>query len=120
MFNMCFQCEIPRPKFDINHLIFSAVTDSGSWTQLWLVTDYHENGSLFDYLNRTEVDVSGMIKLAMSTASGLAHLHIEIVGTQGMCLYMYIYINCICSYVNYYTAILDRILLVLLLHRVCM
>ena len=24
-------------------------TDSGTWTQLWLVTDYHENGSLFDY-----------------------------------------------------------------------
>ena len=25
------------------------ITDSGTWTQLWLVTDYHENGSLFDY-----------------------------------------------------------------------
>ena len=24
-------------------------TDNGTWTQLWLVTDYHENGSLFDY-----------------------------------------------------------------------
>nr|XP_020465266.1 TGF-beta receptor type-1-like isoform X2 [Monopterus albus] len=44
--------------------------DNGTWTQLWLVSDYHEHGSLFDYLS-------------LSTASGLAHLHMEIVGTQG-------------------------------------
>lgn len=24
--------------------------DNGTWTQLWLVTDFHEKGSLFDYL----------------------------------------------------------------------
>lgn len=58
-------------------------TDNGTWTQLWLVSDYHEHGSLFDYLNRYTVTVEGMIKLALSTASGLAHLHMEIVGTQG-------------------------------------
>ncbi|XP_077997804.1 TGF-beta receptor type-1-like [Glandiceps talaboti] len=57
--------------------------DSGTWTQLWLVSDYHENGSLFDYLSRTVVDIVGVVKLALSTASGLAHLHMEIVGTQG-------------------------------------
>ncbi|ELK34190.1 TGF-beta receptor type-1 [Myotis davidii] len=56
--------------------------DNGTWTQLWLVSDYHEHGSLFDYLNRYTVTVEGMIKLALSTASGLAHLHMEIVGTQ--------------------------------------
>lgn len=47
------------------------------------MSDYHEHGSLFDYLNRYTVTVEGMIKLALSTASGLAHLHMEIVGTQG-------------------------------------
>ncbi|PKU31184.1 tgf-beta receptor type- hypothetical protein [Limosa lapponica baueri] len=57
--------------------------NNGTWTQLWLVSDYHEHGSLFDYLNRYTVTVEGMIKLALSTASGLAHLHMEIVGTQG-------------------------------------
>nr|XP_013800595.1 PREDICTED: activin receptor type-1C isoform X1 [Apteryx mantelli mantelli] len=57
--------------------------DNGTWTQLWLVSEYHEQGSLFDYLNRNTVTVDGMIKLALSTASGLAHLHMEIVGTQG-------------------------------------
>lgn len=58
-------------------------TDNGTWTQLWLVSDYHEHGSLFDYLNRYTVTIEGMIKLALSAASGLAHLHMEIVGTQG-------------------------------------
>lgn len=62
-------------------LWFSA--DNGTWTQLWLVSDYHEHGSLFDYLNRYTVTIEGMIKLALSAASGLAHLHMEIVGTQG-------------------------------------
>ncbi|XP_042200337.1 activin receptor type-1B-like [Callorhinchus milii] len=57
--------------------------DNGTWTQLWLVSDYHEYGSLFDYLNRYTVTVEGLIKLSLSAVSGLAHLHMEIVGTQG-------------------------------------
>ncbi|XP_025414951.1 TGF-beta receptor type-1 isoform X2 [Sipha flava] len=57
--------------------------DNGTWTQLWLITDYHENGSLFDFLNRSTVDTNGMIRMALSIATGLAHLHMEIVGTQG-------------------------------------
>ncbi|KAK0178383.1 hypothetical protein PV328_002333 [Microctonus aethiopoides] len=57
--------------------------DNGTWTQLWLITDYHEKGSLFDYLNRSTVDTKGMIRMALSMATGLAHLHMEIVGTQG-------------------------------------
>ncbi|XP_073768550.1 activin receptor type-1C isoform X3 [Danio rerio] len=57
--------------------------DNGSWTQLWLVSEYHEHGSLFDYLNRFTVSVEGMIVLALSIASGIAHLHMEIIGTQG-------------------------------------
>ncbi|XP_059560378.1 activin receptor type-1C isoform X6 [Myotis daubentonii] len=58
--------------------------DNGTWTQLWLVLEYHEQGSLYDYLNRNIVTVAGMIRLALSIASGLAHLHMEIVGTQGI------------------------------------
>lgn len=49
------------------------------------MSDYHEHGSLFDYLNRYSVSIEIMIKLALSAASGLAHLHMEILGTQGMC-----------------------------------
>uniref|UniRef100_A0A3B4Z9G8 receptor protein serine/threonine kinase n=1 Tax=Stegastes partitus TaxID=144197 RepID=A0A3B4Z9G8_9TELE len=57
--------------------------DNGSWTQLWLVSEYHEHGSLYDYLNRYTVSMEGMVVLALSIASGLAHLHMEIIGTQG-------------------------------------
>ncbi|XP_064466036.1 TGF-beta receptor type-1-like isoform X2 [Ornithodoros turicata] len=57
--------------------------DNGTWTQLWLITDYHENGSLFDYLTRMPVDTATMCKMAYSIANGLAHLHMEILGTQG-------------------------------------
>ncbi|OCT61083.1 activin receptor type-1C [Xenopus laevis] len=57
--------------------------DNGTWTQLWLISEYHEQGSLFDYLNRNTVTIGGMMKLALSIVSGLAHLHMEIVGTQG-------------------------------------
>ncbi|KAB7496887.1 TGF-beta receptor type-1, partial [Armadillidium nasatum] len=57
--------------------------DNGTWTQLWLVVDYHENGSLYDYLVRFTVDIPGMIKMALTISTGLAHLHIEILGTQG-------------------------------------
>ncbi|XP_048873067.1 activin A receptor type 1Ba [Brienomyrus brachyistius] len=57
--------------------------DNGTWTQLWLVSDYHEHGSLFDYLNYYTVSIEGMVKLTLSAASGLAHLHMEILGTQG-------------------------------------
>lgn len=59
------------------------ILDNGTWTQLWLITDYHENGSLFDFLNRSTVDTNGMIRMALSISTGLAHLHMEIVGTQG-------------------------------------
>uniref|UniRef100_A0A8C0SKY6 receptor protein serine/threonine kinase n=2 Tax=Canis lupus familiaris TaxID=9615 RepID=A0A8C0SKY6_CANLF len=66
-----------------NNITLHLPTDNGTWTQLWLVSEYHELGSLYDYLNRNIVTVAGMIKLALSIASGLAHLHMEIVGTQG-------------------------------------
>lgn len=60
--------------------------DNGTWTQLWLITDYHEHGSLFDFLSRNTVDTSGMIRMALSIATGLAHLHMDIMGTQGKLL----------------------------------
>lgn len=68
-------------------LTYCALTDNGTWTQLWLVTDYHENGSLFDFLNRTTIDTCTMVRMAHSIATGLAHLHMEILGTQGRLVY---------------------------------
>ncbi|XP_021703579.1 TGF-beta receptor type-1 isoform X2 [Aedes aegypti] len=57
--------------------------DNGTWTQLWLVTDYHENGSLFDFLTSRSIDTKTMVEMAYSIATGLAHLHMDIVGSQG-------------------------------------
>lgn len=57
--------------------------DNGTWTQLWLVTDYHANGSLFDFLTKNTVDTVQLVIMALSIATGLAHLHMDIVGTRG-------------------------------------
>ncbi|KAM9810848.1 bone morphogenetic protein receptor type-1B [Neosynchiropus ocellatus] len=63
--------------------IAADIKGTGSWTQLYLITDYHENGSLYDYLKSTTLDNRAMLRLAYSSVSGLCHLHIEIFGTQG-------------------------------------
>lgn len=57
--------------------------DNGTWTQLWLITDYHEHGSLFDYLEHHTFDAQAMVKIALTIVTGLAHLHMDIMGTQG-------------------------------------
>ncbi|XP_045875650.1 activin receptor type-1C isoform X2 [Meles meles] len=82
------ECNLVNAGKTLKDLIYDVTasgsgSDNGTWTQLWLVSEYHELGSLYDYLNRNIVTVAGMIKLALSIASGLAHLHMEIVGTQG-------------------------------------
>lgn len=38
---------------------------------------------MYDYLQFVTLDVEAMLKMCVSISSGLAHLHIEIVGTQG-------------------------------------
>jgi len=63
--------------------IAADIKGTGSWTQMLLITDYHENGSLHDYLRENVLNVVSMLKLAHSAANGVAHLHSEIHGTQG-------------------------------------
>jgi len=57
--------------------------DEGIMTQLWLVTEFYENGSLHDYLSKHTVSDKQGIKMCVSIATGLAHLHMDIIGTQG-------------------------------------
>nr|ADD80738.1 activin-like receptor 1-like protein [Pinctada fucata] len=59
------------------------MTSRNSCTQLWLIVHYHENGSLYDYLQRTVLDYESMLLLAHSAANGLVHLHSEIHGNHG-------------------------------------
>ena len=64
--------------------IAADIKGTGSWTQLYLITDYHENGSLYDYLHKHALDTSEMLYLAHSAACGISHLHVEIFGTRGL------------------------------------
>lgn len=61
----------------------SDVTSVNSCTQLWLITHYHELGSLYDYLNNHNLTAQQMMDIVLSAASGLVHLHTEIFGTDG-------------------------------------
>lgn len=63
--------------------IAADIKGTGSWTQMLLITDYHENGSLHDYLKSRVLDPPSLITLALSAASGIAHLHTEIYGIRG-------------------------------------
>ncbi|KAH8033059.1 hypothetical protein HPB51_006021 [Rhipicephalus microplus] len=63
--------------------IASDIRGTGSWTQMLLITNYHERGSLHDYLSTHALDPEDAVRLAHSAACGLAHLHIEIIGKQG-------------------------------------
>ena len=51
-------------------------------TELWLITQYHPNGSLYDYLNLEGVSPSVLVRMIISICNGLSHLHTEIHGTM--------------------------------------
>ncbi|XP_035786288.1 activin receptor type-1-like isoform X1 [Anopheles albimanus] len=61
----------------------SDMTSRNSCTQLWLITHYFPQGSLYDFLNRTAITTHQMITICLSIANGLVHLHTEIFGTEG-------------------------------------
>lgn len=63
--------------------IAADIKGTGSWTQMLLITDYHEYGSLYDYLQNNVLDPNSLLSMAISIVSGLSHLHTEIYGTQG-------------------------------------
>ncbi|TRY59376.1 hypothetical protein DNTS_030071 [Danionella cerebrum] len=63
--------------------IAADIKGTGSWTQLYLITDFHESGSLYDHLKSITLDPRSLLRLAHSAVSGLCHLHTEIFGTQG-------------------------------------
>jgi serine/threonine protein kinase len=64
--------------------IGSDCTSANSCTQLWLVTHFYENGSLFDYLNLANggLTTRQAFKILFSSLNGIVHLHTEIFGTQ--------------------------------------
>lgn len=57
--------------------------DRGLYTELWLITEYHENGSLFDYLSLNQLSPQQALKMALSIVNGLVHLHMPIESCNG-------------------------------------
>ncbi|CAH8582893.1 unnamed protein product [Schistosoma rodhaini] len=57
--------------------------DTGLSTQLWLITDYHPLGSLYEFLQQHCLTPFALLRAVASITNGLAHLHMEITGTQG-------------------------------------
>ena len=45
--------------------------------EYWLITKYHENGSLSDYLKKNVISWANFCKMTASIASGLSYLHAE-------------------------------------------
>lgn len=65
----------------LGYIAADIATRNGT-TCMWLITEYHAHGSLYDYLNQHTLDIQHMCLLAYSTISGLVHLHAEIFGVH--------------------------------------
>jgi len=74
------------PQMDHENILkFMGVDKRGENLQIefWLVTSFHENGSLCDFLKNNTLSWEDMVKLSLTMAKGLAHLHGEIPSTKG-------------------------------------
>ena len=79
--NIYQTCLIRHPN--ILRFIAADNKDIGIATQLWLITEFCDYGSLYEMLQTQQLDESVVLKLCYTAASGLAHLHSEITGTEG-------------------------------------
>jgi len=68
-----------------NILQFLGVDKRGEGLQVefWLVTSFHEHGSLCDFLKNNVLTVQDLIKICLTMAKGLAHLHGELGANKG-------------------------------------
>lgn len=67
---------------NILQYVAADISSEDSITWLLLITDFHEYGSLYDYLQRDGIlSVVEALKLAESAACGLEHLHSKLRGT---------------------------------------
>lgn len=52
-------------------------------TELWLITQHHPRGSLYDELHQLPLTVRNTLRIILSACRGIMYLHNEIHGTQG-------------------------------------
>ena len=75
--------QVLLPNESILSYLAGDIISNRGVTQMWLITQYHPKGSLFDFLLHCEpLSSKEAIALAVSAASGLVHLHTEIQGAQ--------------------------------------
>ena len=60
----------------------SDLTSHNGCTQLWLITQHHPHGSLYDYLQRHTLSLEAMLILSHTASAGLVHLHTELIGSH--------------------------------------
>ncbi|KAL9890242.1 bone morphogenetic protein receptor type-1A-like [Glossina fuscipes fuscipes] len=63
--------------------ILGYIASDISCSQMFLITEYYENGSLYDLLSNDIIETDQLQLLALSLMLGLSHLHKEIVGNPG-------------------------------------
>lgn len=75
---------LPQMNHD-NILKFMGVDKRGENLQVefWLVTSFHEHGSLCDFLKNNIISWDDMVKISLTLARGLAHLHGEVPSNKG-------------------------------------
>lgn len=61
------------------------ISDTGTCTQLWLVTEYLPNGSLYDYLEINTLNEQLAMQFVRSITHGLSYLHTEVPGVSNQC-----------------------------------
>jgi serine/threonine protein kinase len=75
---------LPQLSHD-NILQFLGVDRRGEGLQIefWLVSSFHEHGSLCDFLKNNELSLAEMVRVCLTMAQGLAHLHGELAANKG-------------------------------------
>lgn len=69
--------QLPQMKHE-NILVFLGAERRTEGTEFWLVTEYHDRGSLYDYLKAHVVSYQELLKISQGIARGLDYLHDEI------------------------------------------
>jgi len=76
-----YQLPVVSNKFILG-FIGADLTSLNAETQFWIVTEFHEEGSLYDYLVQNEMPLNHALNIAYSAVKGIEHLHIMTTGTQ--------------------------------------
>jgi activin receptor type-2B len=60
---------------NILHFMGNLQRESSMGTEYWVLTEYHENGSLYDFLKSHLIDWKQLTRMAIAIAKGLTFLH---------------------------------------------